>query len=504
VFAGATAALTSLASAQPADPAVTVVLAVELDSLDACDTQQAQNANIVRGNIYESLTHVSAEDASVEPLLALSWERVDDLTWEFKLRPDVTFHDGSTFNAEVAAANVNRSQPGFQINGEPIACLNISRFPQPMTAEAVDDLTLRVTTSVPDPILPLRLSYVDVGNLESQSTVQKATQPVGTGPYQFVERVQGETVRLTRFDGYWGEVPQVKDVTYLFRAEPAVRASMIQTGEADIATAISPQDATDDGSTVEYRDNRIVLARPNATKEPFVDRRVRQAVSHAIDRETITSVLMGISGAPWCQMLGPQVDGYIEDFDCAQVGYDPEKAAALIEEARADGVPVDTEFELVTRPDLFPHSDEVVQAIAQGLEAIGLRPRIRSMENTAWRVYLRQPFPADQPGSLLMVSHDNTSGDASFSFPNYIVCEGINSATCNPEIDRLVAEAEQAEGDQRERLWEEAARILYVEEAGIIGIAEQIRLMMLSERVEYEANPLSGLEIRIADVQVTE
>jgi peptide/nickel transport system substrate-binding protein len=298
--------------------------------------------------------------------------------------------------------------------------------------------------------------------------------------------------------------PRLKDVAYLFRAEPAVRASMIQTGEADIATAISPQDATDDGRTVQYKDNRIVVARPNATKEPFKDARMRKAVSHAIDRETIVSVLMGISGAPWCQMLGPQVDGYIEDFDCSQMGYDPEKAKQLVEEARADGVPVDTEFELVTRPDLFPHSDEVVQAIAQSLEAIGLRPRISSMENTAWRVYLRQPFPAEQPGNIIMVSHDNTSGDASFSFPNYITCEGLNSATCNPEIDRLVREAGQAEGEERERLWEEAARILYLEEAGIIGIAEQIRLMMLSERVEYEANPLSGLEIRIADVQVTE
>lgn len=504
VFAGASVALASVATAQVVDPAVTVVLAVELDSLDSCDTQPAQNANIVRGNLYESLTHVSADDATVEPLLALSWERIDDLTWEFALRPDVTFHDGSPFNAEVAAANVNRSQPGFAVNGEAIACLNTGRFPEPVVAEAVDELTLRVTTTNPDPILPLRLSYIDVGSLAAQDTIEKTVTPVGTGPYQFVERVQGETVRLTRFEDYWGEAPQVRDLTYLFRAEPSVRASMIETGEADIATAISPQDATDDGRTVEYRDNRIVMARPNATKEPFIDPRVRMAVRHAIDRDTIVSVLMGISGAPYCQMLGPQVDGFIEDFDCAEVGYDIERARALIEEARADGVPVDTEFEIVTRPDLFPHSDEVVQAIAQSLESIGLRPRIASMENTAWRVYLRQPFPEDQIGSLIMVSHDNTSGDAAFSFPNYITCAGINSATCNPQIEDLVAQALVAEGDEREELWEQAARVLYVEEAGIIGIAEQIRLMMLSDRVEYAPNPLSGLEIRISDVTVTE
>lgn len=146
VLAGAVAAMATAALAEPTDRGITVALAVELDSLDACDTQPAQNANIGRGNIYESLTHVSPIDGKVEPLLALSWEQIDDLTWEFKLRPDVKFHDGSPFTAEVAAANINRSQPGAKINGQEIACLNLTQFPEAVNAEAVDELTLRVTT----------------------------------------------------------------------------------------------------------------------------------------------------------------------------------------------------------------------------------------------------------------------------------------------------------------------------------------------------------------------
>lgn len=487
--------------AQPTDRGITVVLAVELDSLDACDTQPAQNANIARGNIYESLTHVSPVTGEVEPLLALSWEQIDDLTWEFKLRPDVTFHDGSPFTAEVAAANINRSQPGAQIDGQEIACLNLTQFPEAVKAEAVDELTLRVTTPKVDPILPLRLTYADIGNLATQQTAEKTTSPVGTGPYQFVERIQGQQVKLTRFDGYWGEVPEVRDVTYVYRAEPSVRAGMIQTGEAHLATAISAQDATDDGRTVTYKDNRIVIARPNSFKEPFIDDRVRQAVSHAIDRETIVPVLMGITGNPWYQMLGPQVNGYIPGFEDEALRYDPEKAKELIAAAKADGHPVDMEFNLVTRPDLFPGSDEVVQAIAQNLQEVGLNPRILSLENTAWRVYLRQPFPEDQPGNIIMISHDNTSGDATFSFSgNYATCEGRNSATCDPEIDRLVFAADSAQGEERARLYQEAARIMYLQESSMIGIAEQVRLMMLGEGIEYTPNPLSGIEIRIADI----
>lgn len=502
VLAGAVAAMATAALAEPTDRGITVALAVELDSLDACDTQPAQNANIARGNIYESLTHVSPVDGNVEPLLALSWEQIDDLTWEFKLRPDVKFHDGSPFTAEVAAANINRSQPGAKIDGQEIACLNLTQFPEAVSAEAVDELTLRVTTPRYDPILPLRLTYADIGSLETQQTAEKTAQPVGTGPYEFVERVQGQHVKLTRFDGYWGEIPEVKDVTYVFRAEPSVRAGMVQTGEADLATAISPQDATDDDRTVTYKDNRIVIARPNSFKEPFKDKRVRQAVSHAIDRETIVPVLMGITGSPWYQMLGPQVNGYIPGFATdGALRYDPEKAKELIAAARADGAPVDMEFNLVTRPDLFPGSDEVVQAIAQNLQEVGLNPKILSLENTAWRVYLRQPFPEDQPGSILMTSHDNTSGDATFSFSgNYVTCEGRNSATCNEEIDRLVFAADEAQGEERARLYQEAARILYTEEATMIGIAEQGRLMMLGEGIEYEPNPLSGIEILISDI----
>jgi peptide/nickel transport system substrate-binding protein len=502
-FAALSMAAIPAAMAAPTDRGITVALAVELDSLDACDTQPAQNANIARGNIYQSLTHVSPVDGKLEPLLALSWERVDDLTWQFKLRPDVRFHDGSPFNAEVAAANINRSQPGFKIGDQEIACLNLTQFPEAVKAEVVDDMTIRVTTPKSDPILPLRISFVDMGNLATQQTAEKTTQPVGTGPYKFVERVTGDHVTLTRFDGYWGEIPEVKDVTYVFRAEATVRAGMVQTGEAQLATAISAQDATDDGRTVTYKDNRIVIARPNSFKEPFIDDRVRQAVSYAIDRDTIVPTLMGIGGNPWYQMLGPQVNGYIPGFDDTDaLKYNPEKAKELIAAAKADGHPVDQEFNLVTRPDLFPGSDEVVQAIAQNLEAVGLHPKILSLENTAWRVYLRQPFPDDQPGSITMISHDNTTGDATFSFSgNYATCKGRNSATCDPEIDRLVFEADTKVGDERARLYQDAARIMYVQESSMIGIAEQVRLMMLGEGVEYQPNPLSGIEIRIADVK---
>lgn len=491
-----------LAQAKPVDPAITVVLAVEPNSVDACDTQPADNANVSRGNIYQSLTHVKAEDGKLEPLLAETWTQTSDMVWEFKLKTGVKFHDGSTFDAKTAAANIMRTQAGFEVDGKVAACLNSGQIPEKVTAEAVDDVTLRVTTLKPDPILPLRLSYVDMGSLKTQQTAEKTIQPSGTGPYKFVDRVQGQFIKLTRFDEYWGEKPQIKDVTYVYRAEPSVRAGMVTSGEAQIATAITAQHATDDDRTVEYKDNRIILTRLMHDKEPFADPRVRQAVSKAIDRDTLVSVLMGRTGSPWYQILSPQVNGYVPDFDDSVLQYNPVVAKELVEAAKADGHKVDTEFLIVTRPDLFPGSPEVVQAIAQALQDIGLKPKILSLENTAWLKYLRQPFPAEQPATMMMISHDNTSGDASFSFPRYITCKGYLSSTCNPEIDELVAKANVSKDTERAKLFQEAAKALYLKETTMFGIAEQVRLMMLGQNISYKPNPLTGIEILISDVAV--
>src|SRR6185436_5556016 len=134
-----------------------------------------------------------------------------------------------------------------------LACFNTHQFPDRAVGEAASKYVLRVTTKRPDPILPLRMSYVDVSDLKSQSLDVKITTPIGTGPYKFVSRAQGKEIKLTRFDGYWGKPAAAKDVTYVYRIEPSVRASMIQTGEAQVAIAIAKEDATKDGRTVAYK-----------------------------------------------------------------------------------------------------------------------------------------------------------------------------------------------------------------------------------------------------------
>ncbi len=476
---------------------LTVVLATEPVSLDPCDTQDAANAQILRANVLESLTRIDADSGEVVPLLAESWEGSEDnRTWTFSLKQGVTFHDGEVMDAEAVAASVER------VLTTDIGCGNgtTDQFPYEVTTRVVDESTLELTSSEPDGIFPLRMTYIDLAS-PATPVDAKTEDPIGTGPFVLGEVVQGQSITLEPYADYWGEAPEAAGVTYLYRTEPTVRASMITTGEADIAVPIAAADATADDRTREYSDNRVFFLRTHTDKPPFDDPRVREAVHLAIDRETIVGALMERSGLPYDQMVAPTVNAYIDGFEGPS--YDPEAASALLAEAAADGVPVDTTVELVTRPDMFPGSDEVMQSIAQNLQDAGFSIQFRSLDTEAWLQLLRKPFPPEQVPNILAISHDNVSGDASFTYPKYVSSQGTNSTLQNADIDALLAQAEASTGDERDEAYQEASRILYEEEFAIVPIALQTKILLLAPGVEYEPNGLTGVELRISDVSFT-
>jgi len=483
-------------SAAP-DRDLTIVLASEPVSLDPCDTQDAANAQVLRANVLESLTRIDAETGEVVPLLAESWESSDDnRTWTFDLKEGVEFHDGEPFDAAAAAASIDR------VLNTDIGCGNgtTDQFPYEVSIEVVDEQTLQLTSAEPDGIFPLRMTYIDLAS-PATPTDAKTEDPIGTGPFTVGEVVQGQSITLEPFDAYWGEQPEATGVTYVYRTEPTVRASMIATGEADLAVPIAAADATDDDRTREYSDNRVFFLRTQTNKPPFNDPRVREAVHYAIDRETITGALMERSGLPYDQIVAPTVNGYIDDFEGPS--FDPDRAAQLLAEAAADGVAVDTTVELVTRPDLFPGSDEVMQSIAQNLQDAGFSIQFRSLDTDAWLQLLRKPFPAEQVPNILAISHDNISGDASFTYPKYVASSGTNSTLENADIDALIAEAETKSGDERAALFQQASRLLYEEDFAIVPVALQTKLLKLAPGIEYEPNGLTGVELRIGDISFT-
>jgi peptide/nickel transport system substrate-binding protein len=475
----------------PADGKLTIAVAVEPVSLDPCDTQDAANAVVLRTNVTEALTRIDPDTGAVAPFLAESWQQVDERTWRFSLRSGVRFHDGTPFDATAAATSINR------VVDPELNCQNLDQFPYPITATAVDATTLEVVSESPDSILPLRISYADIG-APATPAAEKTSAPIGTGPYRFAERVQGQSVTLTRNDDYWGTPGQATGVSYVYREEPSVRAGMARTGEASIAVPVSVQDATDDDRTRSYSDNRVFFLRTSTEKAPFTDVRVRRAAQLAIDKQTIVSTLMERTGEPADQIVAATVNGYVDGY--TGVGHDPDEARRLLAEAAADGVDVRAPFDLVTRPDLFPGSDEVMQYIHQNLQAVGFTVDILSLDTDAWLQLLRSPFPPDQKANIIAISHDNISGDASFSFPKYMASDGSNSTIRNTEIDTLLAEAEQAVGDERAARYQQAARLEYEQVNAFLPIALQSKMLMLGPGIEYTPNSLTGVELTVADI----
>jgi peptide/nickel transport system substrate-binding protein len=473
-----------------ADGTITLAFPSEPTSVDACDDSTNGNSRVLRGNVVEGLTRLDPKTGAVQPLLATKWSQVDDKTWLFTIRPGVTFHDGSPLDAKAVVFGINRSM------NPDLACQTVSLFPTKTVASVENDMVVKIVTESPDPILPARIAYVD---LPSPSTPEKAksSTPIGAGPYQFASRDIGQSITLKAFGKYWGTAPDFAEAKYVWRAEPTIRASMIKTGEADIALDIPFHEAQGLSNAQEYSTNSVFFLRPMLRKPPLDDIRVREAIAAAIDKQTLTEVLMDHSGTPTDQLVTPLINGNIPDF--AGIPYDPAKAQALLAEAKAAGVPIDTPIVLVARTDLFSGANEVAQAVQQMLEQVGLKVTLKPVDSVAWSPWARKPDSLTQPVNLLMSTHDNISGDASLSFPNNFGSAGRLSMN-DDKLDAPIKAAGALAGDARATAYRDVAKQAYGQQLVIPIAALQSRLLT-SGKVAYQSNGFTDIELHLAEVK---
>lgn len=473
---------------------VTIAIPVEPTSLDPCDTQAANGVGVIKDNVTQALTDINAQTGKVTPLLALSWTHVDPDDWVFKLRPNVKFQDGTTFDAQTAAQSLERT-----LNPK-LNCLNLENFPDPLKFTVVNSLTLKVTTPQPDPIMPLRMSYADISSPNTPAST-KTADPVGTGPYKFASRDPGQNLVLTRWSGYWGPKPEPASITYIYRSQDSVRADTAKTGEAGIAVPIAVQDATNNNLTKSYTQDRVFFLRLETTLAPLNDIRVREAIQLAINKDQIVPALMGAAGKPYDQMVAPSVNAYIPNYTAP--AYNPAQAKALLAQAKAAGVNTSAQIEFISRSDLFPGADDVMQAIVQDLTQIGLNIKIVDLDDNAYLSQLKANNNPKDPVNMMAVTHDNESGDASFSLPKYMQSGGTVSTIHDPTLDALLNKANVAEGAQRTALYQQAAQREYTADVAIIPIAEQFSQLLLAPGVEYQPNGLTGIELKGSDITFT-
>jgi peptide/nickel transport system substrate-binding protein len=469
-----------------------VVLSQEPPTLEPCESSLTSTGIVVRSNITEPLVERDPDTGDLLPLLATEWEQTAPTQWTFRTREGVTFSDGASFTAEDAAFSIDRA-----VNSD-LQC-NVDGYvfgDEELGLEVRDDTTLTVTTATPDPILPLRLSFVEIVP-RTTSTAEKVREPIGTGPYAIDNWEYGQKLTLTRNESYWGAAPAFARAEYQWRSEGSVRAAMITNDEADIATGLGPEDGAGDLG-VPFQNNETTALRMQATEAPLNDIRVRQAINYAVNRPGIVKALFRGLGDPAAQLIPSGVVGYNPDL--ALWPYDPDRGRQLVDEARADGVPVDNEIRLIARTAQFPKIAETVEVLQSEFSDIGLNVKIEMMDTAAQLEYQLRPFPADTGPYLLMIMHGNQAGDAAFTLDQYMLSDGPQAAYGTTEFDAKIRAAEALTGQERQN----AFATLFAEEPQEIMqmayLAHMKGILGKSARVAYTPNSATGDEMRLAEM----
>lgn len=469
-----------------------VVLQQEPPTLEPCESNLTSTGVVDRSTITEPLIERNPTSGELEPKLATTWDSKDDTTWTLKLRTGVTFHDGSTFDATDAKATIDRavnSKLGCNVEGYVFG-------DEDLKVKVVDPETLQVTAPHADPILPLRLSFLEVVPSET-STTKKVREPIGTGPYQFEKWDAGQKITLAAYDGYWGDKPAYAKAQYEWRSESSVRAAMITAGEADIATGLSPEDNIGDLG-VPYPNNETVALRMHNNKAPFTDIRVREAVNYAIDKESIVKNLYGGRDKVAAQLVPEGVVGHSDSLK--PWPYDPEKAKQLVAEAKADGTDTSAEIDMIVRTAQFPKIEELGQVIQEQLTQAGLNVKLKMLETSQHLTYQVRPFAKTEGDLMLMTQHGNQAGDAAFTVDQYMLSNGAQSAFGTPELDALIKKADASTGDDRQAAFEKVFAYQNEKVVQFAHIAHQTGMIGKSKSVNYEPNSSTGDELRLAEV----
>ncbi|MBB2989584.1 peptide/nickel transport system substrate-binding protein [Mycolicibacterium iranicum] len=467
-----------------------IVLQQEPPTLEPCESSLTSTGIVVRSNITEPLLERDSTTGDLQPLLATGWEQTTPNEWTFTLRDGVTFSDGTPFTSEDAAFSIDRA-----VNSD-LQC-NVDGYvfgDEELGLQTPDANTVVISTAEPDPILPLRISFVEIVP-RTTSTTEKVREPIGTGPYAIARWDYGQKLVLTRNATYWGQAPSFATAEYQWRSEGSVRAAMITNDEADIAVGLGPEDGAGDLG-VPFQNNETTALRMQATEPPLNDIRVRQAINYAVNRTGIVKALFRDLGQPAAQLIPSGVVGYNDELQLWP--HDLDKARALIDEARADGVPVDIQIRLIGRTAQFPKITETIEVLQSEFSEIGLNVKIEMMDTAAQLEYQLRPFPPNTGPYLLMIMHGNQAGDAAFTLDQYMLSDGPQAAYGTPEFDTKIRAAEALTGQARQ----DGFATLFAEEPQEIMqmayIAHMKGILGKSPRVDYTPNPATGDEMLLS------
>lgn len=349
--------------------------------------------------IYDGLTRIGL-DGALKPWLATSWESIDGLTWRFKLRDGVTFSNGAPLTAEAFKVAVD------YLASPDAARESLTReIPRLKSARVIDAYTIEITLAEPDAMFPRSAAVLFVGEPGAWQRLGRegfSKEPVGTGPYKVVEW-QANRLIMTAFEKSW-RAPRMRDLEIIAIPDGAPRTQGLLAKQIDIAMGLAPEAL----ETIEAEGGQglrtpagqvqgwsFMLQREGQrTEGPLQDKRVRQAMTMAVNRQLIVDAILGGAGRVASQPATENTYGYNPDIK--PLPYDPAAAKKLLAEA---GYPKGFNISLLSTAGAVGALAEVHQRIAADLAKVGINVEIRTTPVPQYLAYLgRGNFPTDAFG----------------------------------------------------------------------------------------------------------
>lgn len=425
-----------------------------LPTLDPAMHRDRTVQSVLR-NMFDCLVSRDKEMKLI-PQLAESWEKVDDLTWRFKLKRGVKFHNGDPFTARDVKFTIERVIKPNMIAGRSSPRKGLIA---PVTdVEVEGDYTVLIKTSKPWPILPVMLTFIEIvpeKYIKEKGDEYFAEHPVGTGPFKFVEWVKGERLVMKRFEGYHGGTAKVDTLIFKPIPESSSRVAALKAGECHLIQNLPPHmvsqiDSDPKTKVLSCEGTRSFFLGMNLTKPPFNNRLVREAVSHAINLDLIISSILHGMAIKLSGPLVPAAFGYNEELKPHE--YNPDLAKKLLREA---GYENGFQVELDTDSDL----KEIAEAISSDLTRIGIKAKVR-----VWEWGVLKPRLQKHDRDLFLFSWGNASLDPVGILIPVFKTDGRGNYTgySNPKVDELLTKAETGmEVEKRRSYFKETQRIIH-------------------------------------------
>lgn len=505
----AMAAASGCATAGAAD--LRVGLASEPSSLDPLYHNLTPNIGL-RMHIFQSLITQDAQHR-LQPELAESWRTVNDTTWEFKLRSGVKWHDGTPFTAQDVIYTICRVP---QVANSPSSFGIYTKSIEGM--EAPDPQTLIIRTAEPAPLLPAELSIVgivqakaaggqSVGFVKSGCKAESwptsaqyndGSLAVGTGPYKFKEYIKGDRIVLTRNPSYWGQAPDWDNVVFRPITNDGARVAALLAGDVDLIEAPPIQDlerlrGNPKLAVAQALSNRTMYValsqqEPPPTiqgtdgRNPLKDRRVREAMSLAIDRDALVKRIMLGAAEPASQLIAT---GLFGNDPTLKLTHDQKKAKELL---AAAGYPNGFQLTIGTPNDRYINDERVAQAIAQMYSRIGIKTQVDASTASVFftrrtkgefSVFLAgwaaQTGEASSPLKSLVATRIKDKGFGSTNFTDY----------SNKAVDDALSAALMTVDDaKRSALLKQSMRAA-IEDFGIVPLYYEISSWAMRKDLSY-------------------